>query len=211
MVKKMMMNCVILMIGSILFAGIASAHVVVYPTQTTQGSYEKFTVRVPSEEEGTSTVKVEVRFQVDAVSILRFEPKPGWTYEVAKDAENKITGVTWTSEGDGLARIEFGEFSMQGKVADAATQIEWKAYQTYKNGTVVEWTGAEGSQKPSSITLVQAKAAGTSVDSHGQSTTVDEKNSEGDGSSSQTALYLSIAAVVLGALALIVSIARKKA
>lgn len=32
---------------------------------------------------------------------------------------------------------------MEGRVAVDATQIVWKAYQTYEDGTVVEWIGAE--------------------------------------------------------------------
>ncbi|MCY9668839.1 YcnI family protein [Paenibacillus alginolyticus] len=207
MFKKLMLNAGIMLIGSMLLAGIASAHVVVYPKETTQGSYEKFTVRVPSEKD-IPTVKVEVKFPMDAVAVSRFEPKAGWTYELAKDSAGKITGVTWKATGDGLASTEFGEFNMQGKVADAATEIVWKAYQTYKDGSVVEWVGANGSDKPASVTTVKAKAAGgATTDSHGQ---VTAGSAAAGGTSSNTSLYLSIAAVVLGALSLIVSLTKKR-
>ena len=43
-----------------LFASVASAHVTVQPKETTQGSYEVFTVRVPSENEKVPTTKMEV-------------------------------------------------------------------------------------------------------------------------------------------------------
>lgn len=207
MFKKLMLNAGIMLIGSMLLAGIASAHVTVYPKESTQGSYEKFTVRVPSEKD-IPTVKVEVKFPMDAVSVSRFEPKAGWTYELAKDTAGKITGVTWKATGDGLASTEFGEFNMQGKVADAATEIVWKAYQTYKDGSVVEWVGANGSDKPASVTTVKAKAAGgATTDSHGQ---VIAGSAAASGTSSNTPLYLSIAAVVLGALSLIVSLTKKR-
>lgn len=206
MFKKLMLNASILLIGSMLLAGIASAHVVVYPKEATQGSYEMFTVRVPSEKD-IPTVKVEVKFPMDSVAVSRFEPKAGWTYEVAKDSAGKITGVTWKASGDGLASTEFGDFNMQGKVADAATQIVWKAYQTYKDGSVVEWVGADGSDKPASVTTVKAKA-GAVTDSHGN--VVAGQAAASGSSSSKTPLYLSIAAVVLGALSLIVSLARKR-
>lgn len=207
MFKKLMFNVSIFLMASMLLAGIASAHVVVYPKETTQGTYEKFTVRVPSEKE-IPTVKVEVKFAADSVAISRFEPKPGWTYELAKDASGKITGVTWTAAGDGLSSTEFGDFNMQGKVADTATQIIWKAYQTYKDGSVVEWVGADGSDKPASVTTVKAKATGTTTDSHGQTKTTE--TAAGSAPSSNTSLYLSIVAVVLGALALIVSLLKKR-
>ncbi|MDR6878486.1 YcnI family protein [Bacillus sp. 3255] len=207
MFKKLMLHTGILLIGSMLLAGVASAHVTVYPKEATQGSYEKFTVRVPSEKD-IPTVKVEVKFPLDAVAISRFEPKAGWKYELAKDSAGKITGVTWTATGDGLASTEFGEFNLQGKVADTATQIVWKAYQTYKDGSVVEWVGADGSDKPASVTTVKAKA-GAVTNSHGNVVAGAAPAAAGS-SESKTPLYLSIAAVVLGALSLIVSLTRKR-
>jgi uncharacterized protein YcnI len=211
MVRKLMLNCAILLMCSAIFAGIASAHVVVYPKESTQGSYEKFTVRVPSEKE-IPTVKVEVKFPTDAVAVSRFEPKPGWSYAIAKDASGKVTGVTWTATGEGLSATEFGDFSMQGKVAEQAAQIVWKAYQTYKDGSVVEWTGAEGSDKPASVTTVNAKTAGAAADGHGHSATGNNAPASDSGSTlTNTPLYLSIAALVLGVLALIVSLIRKRA
>jgi uncharacterized protein YcnI len=131
----------------------------VYPKDTAQGAYEVFTVRVPTEKPAP-TVKVEVKLQTDAVQISRVEPKPGWTYALAKDTSGGVTGVTWTATGDGLAATEFGDFKMQGKVADQATAITWKAYQTYKDGSIVEWTGAAGSDTPASVTKVISAAAG---------------------------------------------------
>ncbi|MBD0380014.1 YcnI family copper-binding membrane protein [Paenibacillus sedimenti] len=206
-----MFNVGILLAGSMLLAGIASAHVTVSPKESTQGSYEKFTVRVPTEKD-VPTVKVEVKFPLDSVAISRFEPKPGWTYELAKDTSGKITGVTWTATGDGLSKTEFGEFNMQGKVADTATQIVWKAYQTYKDGSVVEWVGAEGADKPASVTTVKPKAAGAAADSHGHTAAGGASASTaGTGTASgNTSLYLSIAAVILGALSLIISLVKKR-
>ncbi len=209
MLKKMMLNAAALLAASLLFAGIASAHVTVFPKEATQGSYEKFTVRVPTEKD-VPTVKVEIKFPVDAVAISRFEPKAGWNYEITKDAGGAITGVVWTALGSGLSKTEFGEFNMQGKVADKATQIAWKAYQTYQDGSVVEWVGAEGSDKPASVTMVKPKPAGAAGDSHGNTAGANHA-AESSGGASQTPLYLSIAAVVLAAASLIVSLARRKA
>ncbi|MFB0844223.1 YcnI family copper-binding membrane protein [Paenibacillus oleatilyticus] len=202
------------LLASMLGGGFASAHVTVLPKETTQGSYEKFAVRVPTEKD-IPTVKVEVKFPLDSVSISRFEPKPGWKYELTKDANNKITGVVWTATGEGLGATEFGEFYMQGKVADTATAITWKAYQTYKDGSIVEWVGANGSDKPASVTKVNAKPAGAGTDSHGNTTTppapAADKAASAAPVASQMPLYLSIAGVVFGAAALIVSLMRRKA
>ncbi|SCW46920.1 Uncharacterized protein YcnI [Paenibacillus tianmuensis] len=212
--KKLHFALALGLLASMLGGGFASAHVVVLPKETTQGSYEKFAVRVPTEKD-IPTVKIEVKFPLDAVSISSFEPKPGWKYELTKDANNKITGVVWIATGDGLGAKEFGEFYMQGKVADTATTITWKAYQTYKDGSVVEWVGADGADKPASVTKVKEKPAGTGTDSHGHTTApaapAANKAASEAPAASQTPLYLSIAGVVLGAAALIVSLMRRKA
>ncbi len=209
--KKLPFTFGLVLLLSLLLSGLASAHVTVQPKETTQGSYEKFTVRVPSEK-NEPTVKVEVKFPLDAVTVSRFEPKPGWKYELTKEGD-KISGVIWTATGEGLGPTEFGEFYMQGKVADTATAITWKAYQTYKDGSVVEWVGAEGSDKPASVTKVNAKPAGAAADSHGHTAAPSAGDSPAAASTdgaSNTPLYLSIAAVVLSAASLLVSLVRKK-
>jgi uncharacterized protein YcnI len=200
---------------SFLGSGTASAHVTVLPKEAVQGSYEKFAVRVPNEKD-VPTVKIEVKFPVDAVSISKFEAKPGWKYDLTHDASGKITGVIWTATGEGLSATEFGEFYMQGKVADAATAISWKAYQTYKDGSVVEWVGAAGSDKPASVTAVTPKPAGAATDGHGH-TAAPANPADGDihqpttaNSGSQAPLYMSIAALLLGVISLIISLSKRK-
>jgi uncharacterized protein YcnI len=199
--KKLLAFSVIFMFVFTLFAGVASAHVTVQPKETTQGTYEVFTVRVPSENEVVKTTKVEVKFP-DTVNITRFEPKSGWSYEVQKDETEKITGVIWTTEGEGLSPTEFIQFNMQGKVADDATEIVWKAYQTYADGSVVEWVGAEGSDSPASVTVVNP-GDGTSEHGHGTATQTEAADEavEKEGSSSLP-LYLSIAGLIVALLAL---------
>lgn len=202
--KKVGTLFAVCLMAMMLFAGVASAHVTVLPNETSQGKYEVFTVRVPNEKE-IATVKVEVRFPA-GVTVSRFEPMFGWKYDVTKDGSGKITSVVWTATGDGLGATEFGDFKMSGKVENDAKDLSWKAYQTYKDGSVVEWVGAAGSDKPASVTKVKAAAAG--ADSHGHDTGASHDTETAAGQSS-TPLYLSIAAVVLGALALIVALLKK--
>lgn len=192
--KKTMILFFSCFLSMILFAGIASAHIVVYPQQTTQGTYEKFTVRVPSEQD-IPTVKIEVKIPAD-VAISRFEPKTGWKYDLTKDASGKIASVVWTTTENGLSKTEFGEFNMQGKVSDTATAITWETYQTYKDGSVVEWVGAEGTDKPASITKVNPKT------SSGAEATPATTNSN-------LSLYFSIASLIIALLALLISLKKK--
>ncbi|MBB6633680.1 YcnI family protein [Cohnella thailandensis] len=190
------------------FASVASAHVTVLPSSVPAGSYQVFTLRVPTESDTLSTTQVKVEVP-DAVDVSRFEPKAGWTYETEKNADGKITSFTWKAEeGSGLGGTEFGQFNFQGKVADDAAELSWKAYQTYSDGSVVEWTGAPDADKPASVTAVTAKVEGDDH-GHGASTTggaTADESSDNDGLS----LGLGIAGVVLGALALIVALARRR-
>lgn len=200
-----------------IFAGVASAHVTVAPKETSQGKYEVFTVKVPSENETVPTTKVEVKIPED-VDVSRIEPKPGWFYEVQQDDSGKITSVTWTTEGEGLSPIEFGQFNMSGKVGDEATEIVWKAYQTYKDGSVVEWVGAEDAEKPASVTVVFP--ANESANGHGAKSTessaenkevATEKATEEEAktSSNNIPLFLSIAALITGLLSLVISLKKR--
>ena len=49
--KKMTKIILSSFLGLSLFSGVASAHVTVQPKETSQGKYEVFTVRIPSEKE----------------------------------------------------------------------------------------------------------------------------------------------------------------
>jgi uncharacterized protein YcnI len=214
--KKIATSLLLMLVAFSLFAGMASAHVTVLPKETTQGSYEMFTVRVPSENDTVPTTQIKVEFPSD-VNISRFEPKPGWNYEIEKDASDKITSVTWTAEGEGLSSTEFGLFYMQGKVADEAKEIVFKAYQTYQDGSVVEWVGAPDAQKPASVTPVNPKPADGSGDHHG--TAVKENTTKTEDTPmeevkettnpSNAPLYVSIAALIAGLLALVISLKKR--
>jgi uncharacterized protein YcnI len=194
-----------------LFAGIASAHVTVQPQETKQGSYEVFTVRVPSESENVTTTSIKVTVPV-GVKVSRVQPKAGWKYELEKGSDGAITSITWTTEGSGLSQTEFDEFRISGKVADDAKELAWKAYQTYSDKSVVEWTGAPDADHPASVTTV---LAGTGEgDGHGAAAAAPEASTEAAAdtaaSSDKLPLVLSIIAVVLGAAALAAALVRKK-
>jgi uncharacterized protein YcnI len=164
-VKKIFTLFTMLMLFTCLFTGLASAHVTVFPKEAVQGSYEKFTVRVPTEKD-VPTIKVEIKIP-ETVEISRTMPLAGWTSEFTKDANGKIISVLWTTTANGLTSTEFGEFSMQGKIDKAATSIVWKAIQTYKDSSIVEWAGDEKSEHPASLTKVNPVPANTSVAADG--------------------------------------------
>ncbi|MFC5469064.1 YcnI family protein [Cohnella suwonensis] len=192
------------------FASLASAHVTVQPKEAPAGSYQVFTMRVPSEKESATTqVKVAVP---EGAAVSRVEAKAGWTYAFEKGADDKVVSITWKADGAGIGATEFAEFRFQGKVADDAKELVWKAYQTYADGVVIEWTGAPDADKPASVTAVTAATGDGHGDGHGAaSATGDDADEQEENEGRDTlTLSLAIAGLVAGVLALIVAVFRKR-
>ncbi|RKP54480.1 DUF1775 domain-containing protein [Cohnella endophytica] len=203
---KKSISLVLVLLLTVAFAGIASAHVTVQPKEVPAGSYQVFTVRVPSEKDAATTqVKVAIP---EGADVSRVEAKPGWTYAFEKGAGDKVVSITWKADSAGIGATEFAEFRMQGKVADDAKELVWKAYQTYSDGEVVEWTGAADADKPASVTTVTAKVAG---DGHGHGVSAATEEEHGDEGRDTLTLSLSIAGLAAGLLALLVVLFRKRA
>ena len=105
---------------------------------------------------------------------------------------------------------------MQGKVSDDAIEIVWKAYQTYKDGMLVEWVGAPNDNLPASVTVVNPaelssdhghvdELASNDQEATAQQTTeVDTK-----ANTNNVPLYLSILALIVGLLAFWISLKRR--
>lgn len=136
------------------FSGSVNAHVTVWPKEATAGGYEKYTVRVPVEKD-INTIKVRVEFP-SGVKVSTVMPVSGWMYKFEKDTEGRNKAIIWTATNGGIKPHEFMEFSFSGKNPDQIGKIAWKAYQTYADNTVVEWTGIESSNQPAAITTLKA-------------------------------------------------------
>lgn len=207
--KKTKWMSSLLVAGAILtLSTAAQAHVNVYPKETTTGAYEKYTVRVPVEKD-VNTVKVKLEFP-SGVKVSTVQPVPGWSYEFEKDAEGRNTALTWTATDGGIKAHEFMEFAFVGANPKEAGEVSWKAYQTYSDGEVVEWTGEKDSKTPASVTTIKegAGAGDGHGHSHGAETTAPAAGSEGTGSDgSSLPLVLSGLALLLS----IISFFRKKA
>jgi len=203
MMKRIISVSLVWLLG-LTFGGLASAHVTVQPSQAPANSYQVFTMRVPTEKE-IATVEVKLEVPAD-VNVSRFEPKSDWTYALEKDADGKITTVTWKTTGEGLSATEFGQFNFQGKIAENAKELVWKAHQTYADGSIVDWTGAADTDKPASVTTVTAASGG---DGHGHDAGAAASSSSGSERDALT-LGLSIAGLAAGVLALIIALLRRR-
>lgn len=207
---KKLITLMLMLVLSIGFAGIASAHVTVQPKEAPANSYQVFTVRVPTEKEvATTQVKVSIPA---GVTVSRFEPKYEWSYETEKNADGVITFVTWKTTGAGLGATEFGEFRMSGKVAEDAKELVWKAYQTYADGEVVEWTGAPDADKPASVTTITAATGDGHGDGHGASAGTDAAAGEDEAGEGRDLLTFSFAvgSMVVSVIALALSLRKRK-
>src|SRR5262245_28006809 len=101
---------------AVLVAGPASAHIVVDPSQATQGADARLAFLVPNEKDSADTVKVEVNLPTDTpIASVSTKPVAGWTVETqttkllkpvkTDDGEvtEAISKITWTAgAGNGI-------------------------------------------------------------------------------------------------------------
>ncbi|WP_431090947.1 YcnI family protein [Paenibacillus sp. 8b26] len=142
--------------GALLFAGMASAHVTVKPSVSQPNAWETYTLKVPVEK-NIPTTKVALKIPKEVV-FKQYEPVPDWKVATEKDSSGKVTTVTWTTDEDGIQAGQYQRFSFVAQNADQNTEAAWNAFQYYSDGSIVEWTGDEGSNNPHSITKITADA-----------------------------------------------------
>jgi uncharacterized protein YcnI len=137
-------------------AGTSWAHVTVEPDEVAAEDYETPTVTVPTEKEiPTTKVRVEVP---DGFTVSGVQPVPGWDYEFEEDG-GLITSVTWS--GGEIGPREFQQFLLSAQAPEEPGEYAWQAFQTYEDGSVVEWTGPPDAEEPASVVEVApASAAG---------------------------------------------------
>ncbi|EJY54974.1 nuclear export factor GLE1 [Alicyclobacillus hesperidum URH17-3-68] len=129
------------------------AHVVVIPdnpTPPTAGAWEQYTMRVPCERTDP-TVKIVLKMP-QGVQFDDYEPVPGWTVSTSQTGGSQI--VTWQATGNGISPGQFMEFPFIASNPSTPGDVAWDAYQYYKDGTIVTWTGPTGSATPHSITQI---------------------------------------------------------
>lgn len=211
--------------GMFLFAGAASAHVSIQPAASTPSAWETYTLKVPVEKD-VPTTKVVVKIP-DGVTFVNYQKVPEWKVTLDKGPSNNVQTVSWTATGEGILAGQFQQFTFVAKNPESETDIAWDAFQYYKDGSIVEWNGNEGSGTPHSVTKIStASTAPEQQDSHhehdaveteqaapdkGTGTDSNKADEEDTNPPSQTApLILSIASLILSIAAIILAIRKKK-
>ena len=134
-------------------AGLASAHIRIYPNESTVGAREKYTMRVPNEKKVGSS-KVEGTFPPE-LQVYDFEFKQGWKIDFKKDDKGKIIGATWTGKIEPYEFVEFGMLAINPK---AGSDLTWKFIQYYDDGTKEEFVGPVGSRLPAPVVTLKPAA-----------------------------------------------------
>jgi len=166
--------------GALIIAAGAAAHAEMSPAVALTSHGQLFTLAVPTEKESATTTKVELT-PPDGFAIDSFVPSPGWTRNVKSTGsgeQTKIEQVTWS--GGHTPTEEDAVFQFLAS-ADSSKTYSFKVRQTYSDGSVVDWSGAESSDTPAPQ--------------------VEFKSSLGGGGSNT----LAIVALVVGVVALVVA------
>jgi uncharacterized protein YcnI len=208
---------VVALVAAGAFPAAARAHIQVTPTAVAPGDAAKFTVLVPGERD-SETVKVELQMPRGLLP-FSYEDPAGWKRSLVKAGDGSVERVVWTGSApsDG-----FTEFSFLAGTPEQAGELQFKALQTYADGTVVRWIGGPGSDNPAAVVKVDASAAkqnaggesgsegaaptATAVNPIATEVTLTEKDDKG--SSNTLAIVLGAAGLGLGLIALIVALRR---
>jgi len=111
----------------------AFAHVVVTPATANVGDHVLFNVSVPNERESDVTMlKLNIPKGLDDVQP---DVMAGWTITTEKSGDT-VSAITWTGT---IPVGQRADFAFKAQAPAQAGELDWKAYQTYGDGTVVSW------------------------------------------------------------------------
>ncbi|MEA2256886.1 MAG: hypothetical protein QOG35_2931 [Solirubrobacteraceae bacterium] len=170
--EALMRRAVIALLGAALLAvpAAAQAHVSLHPNVLPVGANATVDLRVPNELDNASTTKLQIKFP-DGFLDVSTQPPPGWTSKVvttklAKPVQTDDGPVTTqvselvltARSGGGIAPGHFADFPMLFVVPGrAGGQLTFKTVQTYGNGKVARWIGAQSADQPAPWVDVTAK------------------------------------------------------
>ena len=126
---------------------LASGHAVVQPADSSVGTTQQYTLRVPNEKD-VPTVAVRLQFPAE-LEVATVDEPAGWHLTLDRDATGRIVSATWTGS---LPPKADARFTFTARNPAAAVTVTWNVVQTYDGVLIVEWTGPAGSRTPASHT-----------------------------------------------------------
>jgi len=203
------MKRIVLMALACLAAAPAGAHVVVSPGRAGIGGFQTFTVGVPAEKD-TPTVALRLLIP-DGVEAVLPNVKSGWKVDVEKaptgtessEADRtaaRTTEINWT--GGVIPPGRRDEFRFSAKMPAIETVLQWRAYQSYADGSVVAWDKDPKAEQPKSG---NARPDFSRSGPWSQTRVVNDLRGAPSADASQVPLWLSVAAVVLSLIAILLA------
>jgi uncharacterized protein YcnI len=183
---------VVLTLLGLVLAPAAAAHVEPSPEKVPAGAVAKITLSAEGEE-SVPAVKLTVQMAPGVTDVVA-HPTAGWKQSV----NGRV--VTWS--GGKIPDGADGKFSFTARFpATAGKVLVFPALVTYANGDVVHWIGAETSDTPAPrITLIAGPKTQPPPPPPTTTTTTDAPDQSD--SSSNTWIWIVLAAIALGLIAL---------
>ena len=132
----------------------AWAHVIIQPGSLPKGASDViFSFSTPNETDNTNVTELQIFFPTNHPLLSAYaQTKPGWTATVqtaklpkpVKTDDGTITEavseITWTATAGGIPPNQFDLFTVSvGALPSNTKSLEFKALQTYSDGTIVRW------------------------------------------------------------------------
>ena len=137
----------------------ALAHASVSPAVSLSGKLQLYSLAVPTEKENATTTKIVLTVP-QGFGIDSFVPPPaGWTQSVRSSGSGEnavVQRVTWTGGRTPTGQDSTFQFLAQPSKPGTYT---FRVRQTYSDGSIVDWSGAESSESPAP-TIVAASSLG---------------------------------------------------
>lgn len=178
--------------------GLASAHVTVNPPTAAPNTFTELAFRAPNETAKANVTKLVVHLPADhPLGSVSPRALSGWsiTTSTAKLSKPIVTddgttteylsSITWTATAGGIAPEQYQDFDISAGELPASGSLTFTVDQSYSDGSVVHWdeiakAGAAEPEHPAPVLKIASASSGGSDD---------------------TALGLSIGALVLGVIA----------
>lgn len=135
--KRAIISGFLAVLSVILLPAAAFAHVVVTPKEASTAQRLIFNVSVPNEKAvAVTNLKLLIP---DGITDVTPTSKDGWNITTTKNTNGEIASISWAGT---IPTGERQDFSFSAQAPARATELDWKAYQTYADGSAVHWDQA---------------------------------------------------------------------
>jgi uncharacterized protein YcnI len=224
----------LLVAGSLTVPAAAGAHISLHPNTIPAGAFATLDVRVPGEQEGAYVKKIDVLFPSGFTGV-DYENVPGWSTHVIENKlatpikedgetiDTEVSQIVWSWTGP-LGKVNNGQFinlplSLAIPENAAGKALEFRTVQTYSNGQIIHWIQPSlTAEHPSPRINITAKGglieevAGDEAGPQAGETATNGSSSPAPSTPALTksnggaSKGLGIAALILGALGLIIGL-----